>query len=235
MDCEEIMKQLKSLGSENLRKIFLKHGIREPMFGVKVEDLKKIQKKVKMDYELAKDLFRTGNADAMYLAGLIADDGKMTRKDLETWVQESVSLNISEYTVPWVASGSPFGFELAMKWIDSKIEHIAASGWSTLGSLVSVKPDKELDLVVLKKLMERVDNSIHSSSNRVRYTMNIFIISVGAYVPFLSKEAIRIAKKMGPVKVYMEGTACKVPDAASYIQKSIDRGSLGKKKTKVKC
>ena len=45
--------------------------------------MKKIQKRVKMDYQLALDLYDTGIADAMYLAGLIADDAKMTRKDLQ--------------------------------------------------------------------------------------------------------------------------------------------------------
>jgi hypothetical protein len=34
---------------------------------------------------LAKDLYKTGNADAMYLAGLIADDDKMTAEELD-WV-----------------------------------------------------------------------------------------------------------------------------------------------------
>jgi hypothetical protein len=32
------------------------HGAQEPCLGVKVEDMKKIQKRVKMDYQLALDL-----------------------------------------------------------------------------------------------------------------------------------------------------------------------------------
>lgn len=35
--------------------------------------MKPIQKKIKVDYQLAKDLYATGNADAQYLAGLIAE------------------------------------------------------------------------------------------------------------------------------------------------------------------
>ena len=34
------------------------------------------QKRIKMDYQLALDLYETGNYDAMYLAGLIADDAR---------------------------------------------------------------------------------------------------------------------------------------------------------------
>lgn len=79
MTIKEIMTELQSKGSESIKKILLKHGVKEPFFGVKVEYLKPIQKKIKMDYQLAKDLYATGNADAMYLAGLIADDKKMTK------------------------------------------------------------------------------------------------------------------------------------------------------------
>ena len=100
MNVKEIMTELQSRGSENIRKILLKHGVREPFFGVKVEYLKLIQKKIKKDYQLAKDLYATGNADAMYLAGLIADDNKMTRMDLQTWVRQAVSQNISEIQYP---------------------------------------------------------------------------------------------------------------------------------------
>src|SRR5689334_19183635 len=112
MTAKEIMTQLKSLGEENIKKILLKHGVKEPFFGVKVEHLKVIQKKIKKDYQLAKDLYATGNADAMYLAGLIADDKKMTKADLQLWVKQALSKNICEYTVPWVTAESNHGYEL---------------------------------------------------------------------------------------------------------------------------
>ncbi len=182
MTVQDIMAELKSRGSESIKKILMKHGVREPLFGVKVEHLKVIQKKIKKDYQLAKDLYATGNADAMYLAGLIADDKKMTIADLQTWVGQAVSNNISEYTVPWVAAESNHGFKLALQWIDSPEDYIAAAGWSTLGGLVSLKDDSELDLAELKSLLTRVVKNISTSKNRVKYAMNGFIISVGAYV-----------------------------------------------------
>src|SRR5450432_4718835 len=103
MTVKEILAELRSRGYESIKKILLKHGVKEPFFGVKVAYLKTIQKKIKKDYQLAKDLYATGNADAMYLAGLIADDEKMTKTELQTWVKQAVSNNISGYTVPWVA------------------------------------------------------------------------------------------------------------------------------------
>jgi hypothetical protein len=235
MTVREIMTELQSLGDPGIKKIFLKHGIREPLFGFKIEHLKKIRKKIKTDYQLAKDLYATGNADAMYLASLIADDAKMTPADLRTWVKQAVSHTISEYAVPWVASGNSHGYQLAMEWIDSGEDHIAAAGWSTLGGWVSLRPDEELDIAALKGLLERVVRTIPKAGNRTRYTMNGFVIAVGSFVKPLTSDAIAAAGKLGEVTVDMNGTACKVPDAASYISKIKDRGAWEKKKKTIKC
>ncbi len=76
MTTEEIMVELHRYGSEQTKKVLIKHGAREPFFGVKVQDLKKIVKKVKKNHALALELYATGNSDAMYLAGLITDEDK---------------------------------------------------------------------------------------------------------------------------------------------------------------
>lgn len=235
MTVNEIMADLEAHGSEQIKKILLKHGVREPFFGVKIEHLKTIQKKIKTDYTLAKELYATGNADAMYLAGLIADDKKMTRTDLNGWISEASSSNISEYTVPWVAAGSAHGYELALEWIESDKENVATAGWNTLSGLVSLIPDEHLDIPMLRKMLKRVSSQIHAADNRVRYAMNNFVICVGSYVVPLSAEARAVAEKIGQVTVDMNGTACKVPDAITYIAKVEEKGKLGKKKKTVKC
>lgn len=235
MTAQQILAELEKLGSPATKKVLLQHGVREPFFGVKIGDMKPLQKKIKVDYQLAKDLYATGNADGQYLAGLIADDGRMTKADLQTWVKQALSHNICEYTVPWVAAGSPHGYALALEWIESPKEHISCAGWSTLANLVALQPDGQLDLPGLKKLLARAAKEIHTAPNRTRYTMNNYVICVGAYVKPLSAEAIAAAKKIGPVTIDMGGTACKVPDAVEYIRKAIDRGSLNKKKKTVKC
>jgi 3-methyladenine DNA glycosylase AlkD len=235
MTATEIVAELKSLGSEATKKVLLKHGAKEPFFGVKVEDLKKIQKRIKKDHQLALALYDTGISDAMYLAGLIADDAQMTRKDLQRWVEQAYWYMISEYTVPWVAAGSKHGRELALEWIESKKENIAAAGWATLSSLVATREDATLNLAELKQLLQRVQKTIHDQPNRVRYTMNGFIIAAGAYVRALTDVALETADRIGKVSVDMGGTACKVPYAPDYIKKIQQRGAIGKKRKTAKC
>jgi hypothetical protein len=235
MTVNEIMADLQSHGNESIKKILLKHGVREPFFGVKIEYLKPIQKKIKKDYQLAKDLYATGNADAMYLAGLIADDEKMTKADLQTWAEQALSNNINEYTVPWVAAEGKYGFEMGMEWIDSKQDYIAAAGWSTLGNLSALKEDSDLDIAAYRALLQRVIKSIHTAANRVKARMNIFVINVGTYISPLTDEAMAAADKIGAVHVDTNGTSCKVPEAIEYINKAKARGAIGKKKKTVKC
>src|SRR5512140_1279636 len=125
-----------------------------------------------MDYQLALDLYDTGIYDAMYLAGLIADDARMTKKDLRHWVAKAYCRPLCGTTVAWVAAGSAHGWELGLEWIDSKTPLIAVAGWGTLSSLVSIKNDTELDLAELRRLLQRVQKTIHQAPDAVRYQMN---------------------------------------------------------------
>jgi hypothetical protein len=235
MTAKEILAELKPLGSDGYKRVMSNHGVKEPAFGVKISELQRIRKRIKHDYQLALDLYHTGNYDAMYLAGLIADDTRMTKKDLRNWITNATHRPLASSTVPWVAAGSPHGWELALEWIDSKKAVAAEAGWATLGSLVSIKDDSELDLSELKRLLGRVRKSIHQAPNDVRSQMNGFVIAVGSYVKSLTDTAIQLGEKIGPVSVDMGNTSCQVPFAPDYIRKVQKRGTIGKKRKSAKC
>jgi len=146
MTSQEVLQELEEYGNEQTKKTLLKHGAKEPFFGVKVQDLKKILKKTKKDHALALELYATGNSDAMYLAGLMADEKVMTKKDLNDWVGQAYWSFLSEYTVPWLAAETDHGFVLGMKWIKSKKENVAVAGWFTLANYASINADENLDI-----------------------------------------------------------------------------------------
>lgn len=235
MTKDEVMKELEAFGDEGTKKILINHGAKEPFFGVKVQDLKKLVKKIKKDHELSLELYETGNSDAMYLAGLIADESKISKKDLDNWVKKAYWYMLSEFTVPWVAADSPHGFDLGLKWIESKTEGIAAAGWATLASWTGVTADEDLDLSKLEKLLDHVGKEIHEAPNRVRYVMNGFVIAMGGNVAELTEKAKEIGEKIGKVSVSMGKTSCKVPLATDYIKKMVDKNRIGKKRKSARC
>lgn len=236
MNAQEILQELKPLGRESYKRVLTKnHGIKEPFFGVPVSELKKFQKRIKKDYQLALDLYDTGNYDAMYLAGLIADDARMTKTDLQQWAEKANVRALAGSTVAWVTAGSPHGREMALQWIESKKNLVAAAGWATLSSLVSVKNDAELDLAEVKRLMERVEQSIHQAPDLVRHYMNGFLIAVGIYVQPLADLALQAGERIGPITADLGENDCQVPFAPDYIRKVQKRGAIGKKRKTAKC
>lgn len=232
-----IMAELKKKGKESTRKIYARHGMAtENMYGVSVADLKVIAKTIRGQQALACELYATGNMDAMYLAGMVADGSKMTAKELNAWAEGAANLQmIAEYTVPWVTVENAQGRELALQWMKSKKEGVASSGWCTLSGLVATKPDDALDLAEIEGLLGRVVKEIKGAQNRVRYTMNGFVIAVGIYVKPLSKQAKAAARQIGVVSVDVGDTACDVPVATDRIEKIAASGRAGQKRKTIRC
>lgn len=236
MTAKEILDELQPLGSASYKRLMMKnHGVREPCFGVKISELQKIRKRIKRDYQLALDLYETGNYDAMYLAGLIADDARMTPADLRRWVAGAYGGGLPGFTVPGVAAGSPHGWELGREWIDSDQPGIALAGWSTLSGLALTKPDAELDLAAWEGLLERVASTIHDAPDLARYGMNGFVIATGCGIGCLTEKALRVGEAIGPVTADLGNNSCEVPFAPDYIRKVEAKGGIGKKRKTMKC
>lgn len=230
-----VVEQLQALGLETYRNTIRKHGAQEPVFGVKIEEMKKLMKPYKNDLAFACALFDTGIYDAQYMAGLLADGRQMSADQLQHWVMTANSHGIREFSVAWVAAESAHAEELALAWIASGDEAIAATGWCTLSSYVAITEDADLDMGMLKKLLKKVQADIHRAPNRVCYCMNAFVIALGSYVSELSAAALQAGQTIGEVTVDVGDTACKVPFAPDYINKVAQRGSLGKKRKTAKC
>jgi 3-methyladenine DNA glycosylase AlkD len=232
-----ILAELKKKGKPQYQAIYERHGIpKERSYGVLVSELKKIQKQIKGDQKLAMELYETGKMEAMYLAGLVADGAKMSKKELQAWAEGSHGMPmIAEYTVPWVTAENPAGRELAKEWIASKDEGVASAGWCSYVGAMATRKDEELDLKEIEGLLRKAVKEVHGARNRVKYTMNGFVIGVGTYVKPLLKEAKAAAKEIGEATVDMGETKCKVPLAAECIAKAEKMGQVGKKKKTMKC
>ena len=231
----EVMSALEKVGSAQSRKIYARHGAPENMFGCKVADMKTIAKKIKGQQELALELYATGNADAMYLAGIVADGTQMKKAELNRWAREANWHMVSEYSVAGVAAEHPDAVAIANKWITAKKEHVAAAGWNTYTNVMATRDDSELNLKEIKSHLKMIEGSIDNAKGRVRYTMNGFVIAAGSFVEPLFDKAKATAKEIGKVEVDMGETSCKVPLATEYLDKIESMGRIGRKKNSTKC
>ncbi|MEQ8762775.1 MAG: DNA alkylation repair protein [Planctomycetota bacterium] len=213
-----LLKELESLGTEQNRKVYGRHGVTGPQFGVSFAHLGKLRRQIKVDQELAEGLWASGNHDARVLAAMIADPGEMKASTLDTWVKD-VGNHVIANTVAELAARHASAKQRAEKWTRSRSETIASAGWNLVSDLAKQKDD---DAVLsdddLRSYVEQIEKGIHTAPNRTRYSMNSALISIGSHRPKLKKEALAIAKRIGPVEIDHGETGCKTPDAAERIQ-----------------
>lgn len=235
MELNEIMDELKSLGSERTKKIYMGNGANEPLYGVSISAMKPLYKKLKINQELAEALYATGNYDAMYLAGMIAEPNKMTKEDFNRWIKQAYFYMISDFIVAVTLSESDIAFSVSDEWVNCEDELVKSAGYSCYTWLLGSRKDIEFNKEKLLRLLNIVKKTIHTEPNRAKYAMNNFLIAVGVSYTPLHEEALQIAKEVGNVEVYNKDRLLPIHNAYEEIIKQANKGRIGFKRKYVRC
>jgi 3-methyladenine DNA glycosylase AlkD len=222
---QEALQQLEALGTEQNRKVYRRHGVGDPLYGVSYANLGKLVKTIKKDHQLARGLWASGNHDARVLATMIADPARMDAKDLDSWVRDLQNYAQTD-AFSKLAGHTPHARLKMEAWTRSPEEWIGAAGWNVLGLLATA--DTSLKDEDLEPYLEVIEREIHTRKNRVRYAMNGALIAIGTRNERLEKRALAVAAKIGEVEVDHGETGCKTPDAAEYIRKVKTRRTKAK-------
>ncbi|MFC0272970.1 DNA alkylation repair protein [Metabacillus herbersteinensis] len=235
MDLETVVQELESLGKERTKKMYISNGAHEPLFGVATGAMKPIAKKIKKNQRLAEELYATGNYDAMYFAGIIADPKAMTESDFDRWMDGAYFYMLSDYVVAVTLAETDIAQDVADKWIASGDELRMSAGWSCYCWLLGNRLDIEFSENKISNMLDIVKNKIHDSPDRTKSAMNNFLYTVGiSYLP-LHEKADETAKEVGTVEIKRDKKKSSFINAYESIQKEIDRGKLGFKRKYVRC
>lgn len=227
VDLEETMRELEALGTTRTKKSYLSRGVREPLFGVATGAMKPLKKRIGVDQALAEQLWDTGNYDAMYLAGMIADVKAMTEADFDRWIEGSYCSMLSDFVVAVTLAESDLAQTVANRWIRSGEENRASAGWACYEWLLGSRADSYFEVDAIRRLLKFAAETIHAATPRVQHAMSGFIVAVGvSYLP-LHDEALRTAEEMGEVAT--------LSSAAEQIRKAAEKGRLGFKRRAVRC
>jgi 3-methyladenine DNA glycosylase AlkD len=197
--------------------------------------MKPIAKKIKINQGLADELYSTGNYDAMYFAGIIADPKAMTESDFDRWMDAAYFYMLSDYVVAVTLSESDIAQGVADKWIASGEELRMSAGWSCYCWLLGNRQDNEFSESKISDMLDIVKNTIHDSPERTKSAMNNFLNTVGISFMPLNEKAIETAKAVGIVEVKRDKKKSSFLNAYESIQKEMDRGKLGFKRKYVRC
>lgn len=221
MDATSALARLEAAGSEQNRKVFRRHGARDPLFGVNFPTLYALTKGAGRDHALANTLWATGNYDARLLACMVADPSATTEADLDAWLAEIDVYVLVDIFVVWLAAKVPGVRERADRWAGSERDWTAQAGWDLYGQLALRDPG--LDDGYFVGLLQRIEAGIGGAGNRTRHSMNGALIAIGVRNPALREAAEAAAGRIGPVKVDHGQTGCKTPAAVPYIARTWQR------------
>lgn len=212
---EEILGELKSLGSETNVRTFSRHGVTGDFYGVSYANLYALQKKIKRNHELAQQLWKTGNHDARVLATLIADPA-LAEEALEEWLPD-VTNHVLGTMVATFVGNSPSAQAIGERWMADQREHYSTVAFGALGAVAYA--DNELPDSYFEALLEKVAREIHDRPNRTRYSMLSLIIAIGTRNEDLKARALEVSQRIGKVTVDHGDTSCKTPNPLTEIEK----------------
>ncbi|RAZ81369.1 DNA alkylation repair protein [Planococcus halotolerans] len=235
MDSQTVMQELEMLGKERMKKMYLSNGAHEPLFGVATGTMKPMAKKIKINQDLAEELYATGNYDAMYFAGIIADPKAMTAEDYDRWLDSAYFYMISDYVVAVTLAESDIAQEVADKWIASGDELRMSAGWSCYCWLLGSRKDEEFSESKLSEMLDLVKDTIHDAPERTKSAMNNFVGTVGVSYKPLTEKALKTAQQIGPVEMKREGKKSSFLNSAETIEKAMQKDRLGFKRRYVRC
>jgi hypothetical protein len=216
MTLADVMKALEGAGTEQTRKTYARHGATEPMFGVQFSFLAGLVKRIRVDHDLARALWTTGNFDARNLAMKLADPAKLTDRDLDGWARDMTVRMCCGY-ISMLAQEGGRGVATAERWLASADALLEGAGWGLVGQLAGREagvPD-----AWFARRLDELERTIHTAPNAHRDAMNTTLILIGGRSPALRAAALAAAKRIGTVVVDQGDTSCKTPPAGPYIEK----------------
>ncbi|MGE0430667.1 MAG: DNA alkylation repair protein [Planctomycetota bacterium] len=217
-----VLKELESLGTAQNRKVYSRHGVTGPAFGVSYAALGTLRKRLGTDQALAEALWKSGNHDARVLATMVADPAAISAKTLQAWMGETPNRVLAD-AVARVAADSPHAASYTA-WIASKGEFVSVIGWTVVARIADT-----LAADVARKLLATIESNVHDAPNRTRHNMVMALIAIGSRGDALTDLAKAAAGRIGKVEVDHGDTSCKTPAPVPYIDKVLARRA--KKKT----
>ncbi len=217
MKTQEVLRLLELSGTEQNQKIYKRHGVNGSQFGVSFTKIRKMAKEIGRDAHLAEMLWRSGNHDARILASMVMDPQNLSEELADRWVKDLDNYVITDAFSDMMSQAN-FAVSKAEEWIEESGEWVSAAGWNMV-SHIALK-EKTLEDPFFEDLITVIEENIHQSPNRTRYSMNNALIAIGVRNDALEAKAKAAAKRIGKVKVDHGETSCKTPDAFDYIEKT---------------
>ena len=220
--CNETLAELERLGTAQNRKVYPRHGVKRPLFGVSYANLRKLAKRLAPDHRLARELWSSGNHDARVLATMIDEPALLSAHILRLRIGDVDNYVLADALASLVGRSS-LRERMAREWTaEPGDEWAGAAGWSLVAAQ-AMDADTTLPDSYFSHRLAFIEERLAMAANRVRHSMNGALIAIGCRSPHLRQAAEEAARRIGKVEVDHGRTSCKTPDAIPYLSRAWTR------------
>lgn len=219
MNLKSALAKLEALGNEKVRAQNAKNGAGDKQFGVRLGDIRKLAKEIKVDHQLALQLWETGNVDARLLAILLLKPKELSSAELDRMVRSVCFVQVADWLNAYVVKKHPDKEALRKKWMKDKHAMAARAGWN----LTAARIEKEPDGLDLPAILDRIEAELASAEPEVQWTMNFALAGIGIHRAEHRKRALAIGEKLGIYRDYPTSKGCTSPFAPIWIREMVSR------------
>jgi len=211
-----VMAELADLEDPRIREVNARNG---DDHGVNLSRVRELAKRLKIQPDLARELWATGDSAARLLALLICRPKAFGRDELDTMLRQARAPKVHDWLVNYVVKKNPHAEELRVAWLADPDPVVAGTGWALTAERVARKPDG-LDLA---GLLDVVEAEMKGAPDRLQWAMNNCLAQIGIEHAEHRARAIDIGERLEVLKDYPTPPNCTSPFAPIWITEMVNR------------
>ncbi|KQN86646.1 DNA alkylation repair protein [Arthrobacter sp. Leaf69] len=212
----EVLAELAALEDPKVRAVNERHG---DDHGANLSKLRAIAKRLKIQHELARQLWQTGDTAARLLAILICRPKAFERNELDVMMREARAPKVQDWLVNYVVKKNPHSEELRLAWSADPDPVVAAAGWALTTERVAKNP-VGLDL---PGLLDLIEAEMKDAPDRLQWAMNHCLAQIGIEHAEHRARALAIGERLEVLKDYPTPPGCTSPFAPAWITEMVRR------------
>ena len=222
-----ILKKLKSFSNPKNVEGMTRFGISSKnTYGVSIPVLRKMEKEIGKDHQMAQELWASGVHEARILASMIDEIEKVTEKQMDKWVADFDSWDVCDQCCLNLLDKVSFVDKKIKSYARAKEEFIKRTAFTLIACLAF--HNKELKDKDFEKYFTIIKNAVIDERNYVRKAVNWALRQIGKRNKVLNKKAILAAEDI--LKTHQDNKTAKwiANDALKElksppVQKRLDR------------
>ncbi|MGW4945744.1 DNA alkylation repair protein [Actinoplanes sp. NPDC004185] len=213
---DEVLAELAALEDPKVRAVNERHG---DDHGVNLTKLRAVAKRLKVQQDLARQLWETDDTAAKLLALLICRPKAFGRDELDVMVRRARTPKVHDWLVNYVVKKSPHAEELRLAWFADPDPVVASAGWALTTERVAKQP-AGLDL---GGLLDIIEAGMKDAPDRLQWAMNHCLAQIGIEHAGHRARAIAIGERLQVLEDYPTPPNCTSPFAPIWITEMVRR------------